>query len=108
MKVGDIDTEKHVYLLLSLPDGCPAIVLHHPYSEKGIRPQIVATFANTEQGHELAEEICSLKNDAFPYLRELVEAQAKTATAVQNATIAILKETGSVEFEDCETKGGAK
>ena len=61
MKVRNIGTKETVYLLTELPDGCPVIMLHRPFAEEATRPQIVAQFANTESGHELAEEICKLK-----------------------------------------------
>lgn len=88
------NTDARVYLLTSLPDGCPAIALHRPFAEDSSKVKIVAVFRNDETGHELASEICELKNDSGrPYLSELIDARDKTATAVQNAALAILERT---------------
>lgn len=94
MKVRDIDTKETVYLLTELPDGSPVIILHRPFAEEATRPHTVAVFSNTESGHELAEEICELKNDSStPYLKTLTDAQDRTAEAVQKAAINILERT---------------
>ena len=99
------NTDARVYLLTSLPDGCPAIALHRPFAEDSSKVKIVAVFRNDETGHELASEICELKNDSGrPYLSELIDARDKAATAVQNAALAILERTGNVV--KCK-KGGA-
>ena len=90
----DIDTKASVYLLTELPDGCPAIILQHPYAEKATQVQVVAVFANTERGHELAETVYDLKNNTIsPYIAKLVDARLSTAQAVQNAVINILERT---------------
>ena len=103
MKVRNIGTKETVYLLTELPDGCPVIMLHRPFAEEATRPQIVAQFANTESGHELAEEICELKNDtSTPYLKTLTDAQDRTAEAVQRAAINILERTGKPAREGGE------
>ena len=102
----NIDTKASVYLLTELPDGCPAIILQHPYADKATQVQVVAVFANTERGHELAETVCELKNDTFsPYLKTLLEAQSNTAEAVLNTAINILDRAGVVEST---RKGGAE
>lgn len=98
MKVRNIDTKETVYVLTALPDGCPAIILQHPYAEKATQPFVVAVFANTESGHELAEEICELKNGGLsPYLQTLIDVQDKAAQAVQDAAINILDRAGCLE-----------
>ena len=97
MKCRDIDTKESVYLLTSLPDGCPAIALHRPFAEDGNHVKIVAVFRNDEVGNQLAEEICELKNDSSnPYLRKLIDEQNKTAIAVTNAAFAIMERTRNV------------
>ena len=104
MKVRDIDTKETVYLLTELPDGCPVIILHHPFAEEATRPHVVAMFANTEKGHELAEEIYELKNgSAMPYVKTLIDAQDRTAEAVQNAVVNILE-----RMETPAQEGGEK
>ena len=97
MKCGDIDTKERVYLLTSLPDGCPAIVLHYPYAEDARKVQIVAVFASTEAGHELAETVCELKNGSNPYLERLIEAEEKTAARVQNAADSIIERASQLK-----------
>lgn len=104
MKVRGIDTRESVYLLTSLPDGCPAIALHRPFAEDSNRVKIVAVFRNDETGNQLAEEICELKNNSNPYLHMLCEAQDKTAGAIQSAALAILERAENVT--KCK-KGGA-
>ena len=105
MKVRDIDTNESVYLLTSLPDGCPAIALHRPFAEDSGKVKIVAVFRNDETGHELASEICELKNDSGrPYLSELIDAQDRAATAIQDAALAILERTENMAKRK---KGGA-
>lgn len=99
----DIDTKASVYLLTELPDGCPAIIMQHPYAEKATQVQVVAVFANTERGHELAETVCDLKNNTIsPYIAKLVDARLSTAQAVQNAVINILERTEKPVQEGCE------
>ena len=100
----NIDTKASVYLLTELPDGCPAIILQHPYADKATQVQVVAVFANSERGHELAETVCELKNDTFsPYLKTLIETRDNTAQAVQDAAINILERMGTSTKE-----GGAE
>ena len=104
MKVRDIDTKETVYLLTELPDGCPVIILHRPFAGESTRPRVVAMFANTESGHELAEEICELKNgSSMPYVETLIDAQDRTAEAVQNAVANILE-----RMETSAQEGGEK
>ena len=94
----NIDKKETVYLLTELPDGCPAIILQHPYADKATNVHVVAVFSNTETGHELAEMVCELKNETFsPYLEKLIDARDKTAQAVQDAAINILDRAGCVE-----------
>lgn len=108
----NIDKMEVVYLLTELPDGCPAIILQHPYAEKATRPCVVAVFANTETGHECAETLCDLKNSTpSPYAAKLVDARLSTAQAVQDAACNILERTGAVVFERMgkpAQKGGAE
>ena len=94
----NIDRKESLFLLTELPDGCPAIILQHPYAEKATQVHVVAVFSNTEAGHELAEVVCDLKNNSVsPYIETLVNAQDKTARAVEEAAINILNRAGRAE-----------
>ena len=46
------------YYTVSMPDGCPAVAAEMPESHAVC---IVAVMVNTDLGHELAEELCTMK-----------------------------------------------